>query len=391
MKLYQFRSLKYFIIIIVSFFFLPKYSIAQSENKTPYKFELVNQVKTTPVKNQAKTGTCWSFATTSFIETELIRIGKDSLILSPMFNVRYTYPQKALNYIRYSGMANLADGGEPHDVMNVVKNYGFVPEEVYDGMKIGEEKHNHGEMDAVLKAIVETVNKNNGGKITPRWQEVFESALNIYLGIPPEKFTYKGTQYTPKKFAESFGFNSDNYVELTSFTHHPFYSKFDLEIPDNWSKDKYYNVPIDVLMKIIDTSIESGYSVVWSGDVSEKGFSRKIGVANVPLTEEPDSVEKKNDEAGGYPVKEMDITQELRQQTFDNRTTTDDHSMLIIGIAKDQNGTKYYYTKNSWGTKDRKYGGYWYISDAYARFKVVSIMVNKNAIPKEIKSKLGID
>jgi len=387
----QFRSIRFSIVIIFSFFLLPNFSISQNLNKTPYKFDILTQVKTTPVKNQAKTGTCWSFATTSFIETELIRMGKDSLTISPMFNVRYTYPQKALNYIRYNGTANFGEGGEPHDVMNVVNNYGFVQEEAYNGMKIGEEKHNHGEMDAVLKAIVETVNKNKGGKITPRWQEVFESAINIYLGVPPEKFSYKGVQYTPKKFTELFCFNSNDYVELTSFTHHPFFSKFDLEVPDNWSKNQYYNVPLDLLMTIVDSAIESGYSVVWSGDVSGKGFSRKYDIANVPLVEEPDSVGKKDDENIWHPVKEKIVTQEMRQLTFDNRTTKDDHSMHIVGIAKDQNGNKYYYTKNSWGTKNKKYGGYWFMSEAYTKLRMISIMINKNAIPSDVKTKLGIN
>jgi len=391
MKRNQYSLTKFFIIIFFSYLLFPNHLFAQNTNKDAYKFDIVRQVKTTPVKNQAKTGTCWSFATTSFIETELIRMGKDSLILSPMFNVRYTYPQKALNYIRYNGTSNFGEGGEPHDVMNVVNNYGFVPEEVYDGMKIGEEQHNQGEMDAVLKAIVETVNKNKGGKITPRWQEVFESAINIYLGVPPVEFIYKGTKYSSKKFTESFGFNPYDYVELTSFTHHPFFSKFDLEVPDNWSKDQYYNVPIDLLMKIVDSAIESGFSVVWSGDVSDKSFIRKFNVANVPLVEEPDTAGKKEDDTTLHPVKEKVVTQEMRQQTFDNRTTKDDHSMHIIGIAKDQNGNKYYYTKNSWGTKNKKYGGYWFMSDAYTRLKVVSIMVNKNALPSDIKSKLGIN
>lgn len=386
----QYQYSKYFLVIIFSYLLLPNLSSAQSTNKEPYKFELINQVKTTPVKNQAKTGTCWSFGTTSFVETELLRMGKGEIILSPMFNVRYAYPEKALNYIRYNGTANFAEGGEPHDVMNVIRNYGFVPEEVYDGKKIGEEQHNHGEIDAVLKTIVETVNKNKGGKITPRWQEVFESAINIYLGVPPQEFNYKNNMISPKKFSESFGFNPDDYVEITSYTHHPFYTKFDLEVPDNWSKNLYYNVPIDMLMNIMDYSIQNGYSFVWSGDVSEKGFNRKTGVATVPFSDEPDTVGKK-DETEGYPVKEMDITQEMRQQTYDNRTTTDDHTMHIVGIAKDQNGKKYYYTKNSWGTKNKKYGGYWYLSDAYARFKVISIMVNKDAIPAEIKSKMGIN
>ncbi len=358
------------------------------KKKDVYEFEMVKEVKTTPVKNQASTGTCWSFATTSFIETELIRLGKGEHILSPMFNVRYTYLPKAINYIRYSGAANFGMGGQAHDVMNVIKQYGFIPEEVYNGMNIGEDKHNHGEMDGVLKAIVDAVSKARGGKITPRWQEVIESTLNIYLGSIPKEFSYQGKTYTPKSFVDSLGFKPENYVELTSYTHHPFYTKFDLEVPDNWSKDQYYNIPIDDLMKIVDNALMNGYSVAWDGDTSEKEFDRKKGIATVPIKEDESSDSKKEDDEEEQRIKEKTVTQEMRQETFDNHTTTDDHLMHLTGIAKDQSGAKFYYTKNSWGTKDKKYGGYWYMSEPYARLKTIAIMVHKDAIPAEIKTKL---
>jgi len=370
---------------------IPFLVFAQSKKKKDtYEFEMVKEIKTTPVKNQANTGTCWSFATTSFVETELIRMGKGEHILSPMFNVRYAYPPKAENFIRYGGSTNFGMGGQAHDVMAVIKKYGFIPEEVYNGMKINEDKHNHGEMDAVLKSIVEAVNKNKGGKITPLWPEVFESTLNIYLGVPPKEFIYQGKTYTPKNFAESLGFNPNDYIELTSYSHHPFYSKFDLEIPDNWSKDQYYNVPIDDLLKIIDNAIEKGYSVAWDGDVSEKDFSKKLGTAIIPLKEEISDAEKKDEEEDAQPIKEKTVTQEMRQETFDNRTTTDDHLMHITGIAKDQTGAKFYYTKNSWGVKNYKYDGYWYLSAPYVRLKTIAIMVHKDVIPSEIKTKLGL-
>lgn len=357
------------------------------KKKETYEFTMVNQVQTTPVKNQSKTGTCWSFATTSFIETELMRIGKGEHILSPMWFVRFAYPSKAEKYLRYHGQYNFGVGGQAHDVTNVVKQFGFIPEEFYKGMNIGEDEHNHGEMASVLESILEGVKKNRGGKITPLWKDVFQSALNIYLGKPVEEFTYRGITYTPKSFADSLGFNTDNYVELTSYTHQPFYTQFDLEIPDNWSKDKYYNVPIDELMNVIDNALANGYSVCWDGDVSEKEFDRKKGIAIVPL--EPLETKEGEEEKSETPVKEKVVTQEMRQATFDNHTTTDDHLMHLTGIAEDQNGAKYYYTKNSWGTKDKKYDGYWYMSETYVRLKTVAIMIHKDAVPQTIKTKLG--
>lgn len=386
----KFRRLALIFFALILFPYLV--SAQGKKKKEAYEFEMVKEIKTTPVKNQANTGTCWSFATTSFVETELMRMGKGEYILSPMFNVRYSYLPKAVNYIRYSGTANFGNGGQAHDVMNVIKQYGFIPEEIYNGMNIGEDKHNHAEMDGVLKAIVDVVSKARGGKITPRWQEVVESTLNIYLGIPPKEFSYRGKTYTPKNFAESLGFKTDDYLELTSYTHHPFYTKFDLEVPDNWSKDQYYNVPVDAMMKVIDNALMNGYSVAWDGDVSEKYFIRKKGVSIVPLEEELPAGDdaKKEDSTDTKPESEKTVTQQMRQESFDNHTTTDDHLMHITGIAKDQNGNKYYYTKNSWGTKDKNYGGYWYVSEQYIRLKTIAIMVHKDVIPADLKTKLGL-
>jgi bleomycin hydrolase len=375
----------FILIIIVS----NVHSQGKKSKEDAYEFKITHNIKTTPVKDQGKTGTCWSFATTSFIETELIRMGKGEHILSTMYNVRFAYPQKAKRYVRYSGNAAFGMGGQAHDVFNVIKEYGIVPEEIYPAMNIKEEKHNHGELDAVIKAITDAVIRNKGGKITPVWPKVIDATLDVYLGIPPKEFFYKGIKYSPKSFVDSLGFNVNDYVEFTSFTHHPFYKWIDLEVPDNWSRDKYYNIPIDVMMHMIDSSLIAGYSVLWDGDTSEKDFSKK-GIAIVPQEEAPE-VEDDEDKNKKYePVKEKFITQEMRQETFDNQTTTDDHLMHITGLAKDKRGYTFYYTKNSWGTKDKKFEGYWYISEPYLRLKTIAVVLHKDAIPDWLKKKINI-
>jgi bleomycin hydrolase len=262
----------------------------------------------------------------------------------------------------------------------------------------------HGEVDGVLSAYVDAVLKNPNRKLTPVWHQGFDGILDAYLGKVPEKFTYKGKEYSPKSFAGSLGLNMDDYVEISSFTHHPFYSKFIIEIPDNWALGEVYNVPMDEMIKIIDNSLENGYSVAWGSDVSEKGFSWKNGVAVVPDKNAPEMAglerakwEKMSDADKekllfkfDKPMPEKTITQEMRQEEFDNYQTTDDHGMHITGMAKDQNGTKYYYVKNSWGLDGSPYKGYFYASEAFIKLKTTDIMVNKNAIPKDLRKKLGL-
>jgi bleomycin hydrolase len=377
----------------------------EKKNDTAYVFTMVKQLPATSVKNQYRSGTCWSYSAISFLESELLRNGKDTFDLSEMFCVRNAYSDKALIYIRFNGKHNFGGGGAAHDVTSVLRKYGMMPDEAYTGMTIGEPNPVHGEMDAVLSADVEAVLKNSNKKLSPVWHQGFNGLLDAYLGKVPEKFTYKGKDYTPKSFADMTGLNPDDYVELSSYTHHPFYSKFIIEIPDNWEMGEVYNLPIDELIQVIDNSIDKGYSIVWGADVSEKGFSWKNGVAVVPDKNAP---EVAGMESGKWskmsdadkdkllfkfdrPNPEKKITQEMRQVEFDNYQTTDDHGMHLTGIAKDQNGTKYYLIKNSWGLDGSPYKGYFYASEPYVRLKTMDIMVNKNAIPKDIKKKLGIE
>lgn len=369
-----------------------------------YRFSEDIRLAATPVKNQSRSGTCWSFGTNALIESELLRMGKGEIILSEMFVVRNTYAAKAHRFIRLHGNLNFAAGGALPDAFWVMKNFGMVPDEVYDGKVIGEPNHVHGEMDAVLRAYVDAVIKNPNRKLTPVWKTGFDGLLDAYLGAYPDEFTYKGKKYTPKSFAEMLGVKADDYVQLTSFTHHPFYSEFIIEVPDNWNWEKAWNVPLDELMEVIDGALAAGYTVVWASDISEKGFSHRNGVAIVPETDpeildgmerarwETMTQKEKDDLLYSFkePVQEKKITQELRQEGFDNFTTTDDHAMHIIGTARDQKGTKYYIVKNSWGTDNNPYGGYLYASEAFVQYKTISIMVNKNALSRKVRGKLGI-
>lgn len=381
-------------IVILSMPFEAIAKKGKKEEKSAYQFETITEVKRTPVKDQYWTGTCWCFSTISFLESELLRNGKEEIDLSEMYVVRHTYPHKALNYIQMHGKANHSQGGQSHDVIDQIRRYGIVPESVYPGMNIDEKRHNHGEMSTVLDALLDAVLKVKGKRVTPRWPEAYNDVLDVYLGKPPTTFTYKEKTYTPREFAADYlGLNLDDYIELTSYTHHPFYKQCRLELPDNWTyNDNYYNVPIDDLEKIVDHVLESGYSLVWDGDVSERDFSsREKGYAIVPEKdwEDKTTAEKKKEEDEGVtgPVKEKEITQEMRQKTFNNFTTTDDHLMHIVGIAKDQVGTKFYLIKNSGGT-DRKFGGYVYMSRSYFRLKTTAIMINKHSLPEDIKLKL---
>jgi len=379
-------------------------TVKEKKADSAYIFTDVIKLPATPVKNQYRSGTCWSYSALSFLESELLRIGKDTFDLSEMFVVYKTYSDKAPIYVRFHGEHNFGGGGAAHDVPYVLKNYGLVPDQVYNGLVIGEENPVHGEMDAVLKAYVDAVITNPNKKLSPVWHKGFNGILDAYLGEVPETFTYEGVEYTPKSFGDMLGLNPDDYVEIASFSHHPFYEKFILEVPDNWLMDEVYNVPLDELIQILDNSLKEGYTVVWGSDVSEKGFSWKNGVAIVPDKDAPElagleqgkweKMSDKDKEAMLYkfqsPIPEKKITQEMRQEEFDNYKSTDDHGMHIIGMAKDQNGSVYYIVKNSWGNTDHQYDGYFYASQPFVALKTMDLMVHKNAIPKDIRKKLGL-
>lgn len=375
----------------------------QVQKEDGYQFTTVKEVKITPVKNQNRTGTCWSFSGVGLIEAELLRTGKGEYNLSEMFIANHSYKDKADKFVRLHGKLNFAQGGSFADVIYVFKHYGAVPADLYKGLEYGENTHVHGELSEIATAYVNAVIKNPDKKLSTVWKKGFDGVIDTYLGKLPETFTYQGKQYTPKSFGESLGLNFDDYVSLTSYTHHPFYSQFPLEIEDNWRWAQSYNLPIHELMEVFDHAINNGYAIAWGSDVSERGFTRNgIAVAadiealessgsdqarwvGLSRTEKEAEIRKMVEK----PCKEIEVTQELRQQAYDNYQTTDDHGMLIYGIAKDQTGKKFYMVKNSWGTES-KYKGLWYASETFVAYKTMNIVLHKDALPKAIKSKLGI-
>ena len=369
-----------------------------------YEFTTVKELKTTSVKNQSRSGTCWSFSGVALVEAELLRMGKGEYDLSEMFIVNKSYIDKADKYVRLHGFLNYAQGGSFADVLYVFKHYGAIPEELYRGLNYGDTMHIHSEMEQSSLAYVKSIVANPNGKLSPIWKSAHKEIIDSYLGRIPEKFTYKGKEYTPESFGKSLGFNADDYVSLTSYSHEPFYSSYAIEIQDNWRWAQSYNLPLDELMQVFDNAINTGYTIAWGSDVSERGFTRD-GIAVMPDIEYQETKGSDQEHWVGLsrterdamirelinkPCKEMDITQEMRQQAYDNYETTDDHGMLIYGIAKDQTGKKFYMVKNSWGT-DSKYNGFWYASESFVAYKTMNIVVHKDALPKTIKSKLGIN
>ena len=358
---------------------------AFAQTQTIYRFTPVNDIPVTTVKDQARTGTCWCFATISFLEAELIRQGKGHYDLSEMFVVRNNYKDRLFdNYLR-RGHGNINPGSIAHMATKAIEKYGIVPEIVCHGINYDSEGHNHTELSSYLKAIAEaSVELKN---LSPEYDELIESLFDIYLGKVPETFTYEGKEYTPKSFAKMLGFDDmKDYIELTSFSHHPFYQQVPLEIPDNWDHEKLWNVPLDDLMAIMDNALINGYTVAWDGDLTAGEFQHNRGIAICPEPKDfADAVKLEK----VYP--DRVVTQEIRQKDFETFRTVDDHLMHLTGLFRDQNGNLFYKTKNSWGEgRNEEMKGYLYMSRAYVQMRVVSIMVHKDAIPKDIRKKLGL-
>ncbi len=371
-----------------------------------YRFTDAKVLEMTPVKNQHRSGTCWCFSTMSFLEGEILRAGGKPVHLSEMWIVRHSFMEKAEKYVRMHGELNFAEGGAAHDVTEGIKKYGIVPFEAYPGLNYGTDKPDFHELTAALKAFLDSViatADRSGKPLSTAWKRAFNAMLDEYFGHMPDTFVYEGKEYTPQSFAASLPVSMDNYIDITSFTHHPFYTQFVLEVPDNWMWGKVYNLPLDEMMAVIDHALANGYPVAWGTDVSEKGFSRTKALGIVPEAdldgmsgteaERWGKLTEREKEAALYkfdkPGKERTITQEMRQEAFDNYETTDDHGMVIVGGARDQAGTPYYKVLNSWDDLP-PYGGHWYFSRPFVAYKTTDIMVNKNALPKEIAKKLGL-
>ncbi len=387
---------------------LPTYVLAQNAapkvSTKDYQFTTVKEIPVTSMKNQNRSGTCWCFSALSFLESEVIKAKNLKAEAYPdfseMFVVRHSYHDRAIKYVRLNGFMNMAQGSGFGDVLEVIRDYGLMPQSAYSGMNYGYDLPVQGELDAVLKGYVDAVVKNPNRKLTPVWPKGFDGILDAYLGDLPETFVENGVTYTAASYRDAMGINPDDYVNISSYTHHPFYTQFAIEVEDNWRAGLCYNLPLDEFMAVINNAVENGYTVLWGGDVSEPGFTRD-GLAVLLDTEAKPTTgsdqerwvgkadEKQAEPAAKGLPKELEVTQETRQRMFDEKTSTDDHGMHLYGTAKDQNGTKYYLIKNSWGVTGA-YDGVWYMSENFVKAKTLNFVVNKKALPKEIQKKLGI-
>lgn len=394
-------TLMMLVLTIISVFVYGQDTIKTPDEK--YRFEVKHEIQVTPVKDQSRSGTCWSFAAVSFVEAELLRLGEGEKDLSEMFFVNLAYREKAQKYIRYHGNLNFGPGGQAHDVTRNMQKYGYVTEKEYPGLIPGETSHNHSELNTVLKSFLSALITPGSGKISQAWFKAYQGILDAYMGPLPVEFSDLATadQGKTQKIPSS-KFHPEDYVEITSYLHHPFYSWINLEIPDNWSHEQYFNIPLDEMMSVIFSAIEKGYTICWDGDVSDKGFSHANGLAILPEKDvsamDPKERERwekltekeKNGELYTFekPGKERLITSETRQAAFDSHQSTDDHLMHLTGIVEDQKGTRYLLTKNSWAANSNKSGGYLNMSEAYVRLNTIAIMVHKDALPEGILKKM---
>ena len=373
---------------------------AFAQKAPEYEFTVIKENPVTSVKNQYRSGTCWCYSGLSFIESEILRTKGIETDLSEMFVVGNSYRDRAVKYVRLDGALRFSPGSSFGDVLHVIDDYGIVPQAAMPGMNYGTELPEQNELDAVLAGYVNAVAKNPNKKLTTAWLNGFDGIVSAYLGEYPETFTVDGASYTPASYRDFLGINMDDYVNLSSFSHHPFYEEFIIEVPDNWRWDTAYNLPIDEFMQVMSHAVENGYTIAWGSDISEKGFTRD-GIGIMPEEKPKAAVgsdqerwvgkaaDQPKDEVKAELPAEVVYTQEMRQDGYDRKTTTDDHGMHIYGLAKDQNGTKYFMVKNSWG-ETGKYKGIWYASEAFVRAKTLNIVVHKDALPKDIKKKLGI-
>lgn len=378
---------------------------AEKKNDNKPVFSVVKENKITSIKNQSRSGTCWAYSTLSFFEAEILKSTGKTYDLCESFVTNKTYMDRAIQVVRLHGDCQFAQGGSVYDPLYCMQNYGICPEEAMPlpGTLYGDSLNNYNEFFAVMSSYVQAVAKSSNKKLTSQWKVGLQGILDAYLGKCPEKFMYQGKSYTPKTFAASLGLNFDDYVSITSYTHHPFWTSFAVEVQDNWRNPHSWNVPLDDMMRIIDNAIMNGYTVAWGGDVSEEGFTRQ-GLAYAYDTKQAQGltgsdmarwlkltkVQKSNMlDSLGCKAPEIIPTQKMRQDRFDNWELTDDHGMLIYGIAKDQFGKEYYMVKNSWG-ETGAYKGIWYMTKTFIAANTMDFMVNKNAIPKDIRKKLGI-
>ena len=379
----------------------------EAEKKANNKpiFTTIKENPITSIKDQNRSGTCWDYSTISFFESEILKATGKTYDLCESFVANKTYMERAIQVVRFHGDCQFAQGGSAEDVLATMKTHGICPQDAmpFPGSLYGDSLNNFNEFFSLLEPYVAAISKSTAKKISNQWKAGLQGILDAYLGECPEEFTYEGKKYTPKSFVESLGINLDDYVSITSYTHHPFYTAFAVEVQDNWRFPLSYNLPMDEMMQVIDNAIENGYTVAWGGDVSEDGFTRQ-GLAYAIDTKKTESLqgsdmarwlkmstEKKRNliDSLGCTVPEIVPTQKMRQERFDNWELTDDHGMLIFGVAKDQNGKKYYMVKNSWG-ETGEYKGVWYMTKSFIAANTMDFLINKNAIPKAILKKLGI-